>query len=168
MSWWLLLFRPGSGDAPPVAEGEFCHKAIQASLIAFFDANFPLSTDAAYNAEPLDANGMTEWVEFAVNVYRRGPRRRGDKKIVGFSITVHCWAKVSTNLYRGREIADSVHGTLLHEYVTIRDYDNDAAEVGGANIFEPRIVDMTPDQQEDGEMVLQHFLVTVDGHAVEA
>lgn len=145
--------------------GEFSEKAVQASIYNHFATTFSNTTNIEYDEEPFDPVGKTEWVQLDVLAFNSDPRRKTGKEIQRIELTAECWATVTTNLYRGRELADAVLAAFSQQFLDVQDFDASGDPVvGGCNIFEGNVADLT---REENRTSWQHLRVTFEGIAQE-
>lgn len=154
------------GAAGP--SGEFSEKAVQATIFNYFATNFSNTSNVEYDEEPFDPDGKTEWVQLDVTVFDSAPRRKNNLEFQRFEIVANCWAKNSTNTYRCRELADAVVALFSQQYMDVQDFDvSGDPVVGGLNVWEGDVVDLTRQTHQDGLLDWQHMLVTFGGQAQE-
>lgn len=161
-----LFFPYGSSSLADT--GEFSEKAIQASLLNYFATNFSETSNIEYDEEPFDPEGKSEWVQVDVTVFDSLVRRRTGKERQSVRITAHCWAETGTNLYRAFELADQVCAVFGQSYIEIQDFGTSGDPiVGGCNINEPQVEDLTRELHEENLVGWQHVMVTLEGEAQE-
>ena len=149
--------------------GTFDDKAVHSSLLKHFDDNFNASSSLTYDNMPFDWDAATEAVDVVVETFDSPVRRKGNKIETQVQVTVNCWAKRGTNLWRGHELADAVAAVLKHAEVTVKDYDAAGdPTVGYCRLREPMLIDMTRENEDDTRVDLQHLTVICRGRSQES
>ena len=160
----LLLMGKLQGGA---AAGVFSEKAIHSSVMQYVVDNYSTAT-VNYDEEPFDFGAASEAVEVDVLVSDSPVRRKGGKEIQSVTITVYCWAKKGTNLYRVEELTDSVVSLLDQATIDIRDYDSSGDPVvGWLKLREAAVTDITRTQEDDLRTDGRLVRVDVEGSAIE-
>ncbi len=113
---------------------------IVASLCVYFNTNLTLATatNIQWPGAVLDKEAIDDWVEIYVTRDRRLARRKGNLDRREVEITVRCYAKSTTSIYRMMDITKAVSDALEHAEVVLRNYNAVGnPRVGGLRIFEP-------------------------------
>ena len=151
------------GDA-----GDFTLKAIEASVFNYIATNFSETENAVYDQEPFDPDGVDEWVEWRLEFFRMPTIRKVSEQFQRFRVVGHCWAKQTTNRYRGVELADAVAAVLDQVYIAVQDFDSSGSPtVGGITMREARVTNESRRLNDQLRTDWQHFVVDVEGVAQE-
>lgn len=132
--------------------------------IATLFSSVPMHFDAA----AFDPTGRDHWMQAAVVVVREDPTRKQNTQRHRVLITLNCWQRITTEMYAGLDLADTVAAGLDHGRVTLRDYTNVAEPVVGTLLLgEVNRRDLSDELAADLRTDWQHVRVWAWGWAQE-
>ncbi|MEX0715331.1 MAG: hypothetical protein WD066_02025 [Planctomycetaceae bacterium] len=140
---------------------------IAGGLFAHWADEFPLDVPTVFPGTEIDLADAAEWIDISLDAWSDRVRRHGGKRRVTLMLSVHCFAKPSTDHGRADELADAAEATLAGRTISIRDADESGLPiVGYVKLFEPQARDLSRSTREAGDAV-RHIAVRIAGVAEE-
>jgi len=147
---------------------EFNHQSITAGLQTWWSDQFPLSVQTIYPGMTIDTSTIDEWMDLKIDTWSRKPQRATGKRLINFSMTVHCFVKPAIETYRIQTLVDAARKTLSQQNIPVRDYDNSGSPVVGyARLIEIEVRDLSRNDLNSNKHNLHHVAISSSGIAQE-
>ncbi|VAX40671.1 hypothetical protein MNBD_PLANCTO02-2912 [hydrothermal vent metagenome] len=144
------------------------HQSISAGLQTWWRDQFPLSVATAYPGLFINTETMSEWIEIQIDTWSRRPQRAIDKRLLDFSLTIHCFVKPTGDTKRIHVLTDAVRETLAQRDIPIKNYDVSAETViGFAKLFEIEVRDLSRNDFDSNKHRMFHSALSCTGFAQE-
>ena len=142
------------------------HDAISASLLSFWNNQFPGGVVTVYPGMKVNTTDLTEWVELWIDSWSRKPQRIGGCSLNDVSVTVHSFVRASSQSGRIHELTDSIRSVFSQETIELKDYSLSAEPlIGSIHMKEPETRNLTKNTLDQRQVVLHHTVVVFRGFA---
>lgn len=146
----------------------FNHQSISAGLQTWWRDQFPLNVTTIYPGVLVDTSATDEWIEIQIDTWSRRPQRTIDKRLLDFSLTIHCFVKSTTDTKRIHELTDAAGETLSQKDVPVKNYDLSAEPIlGYAKLFETDVRNLSRNDVDTNKHNMFHTVLSCTGIAQE-
>ncbi|WP_437194552.1 hypothetical protein [Planctomicrobium sp. SH527] len=122
----------------------------------------PSEIPTLFPGTPLDVNELESWIEFWVTQSYEPPHRSTQRPI-SIMIDVHCFSKAK-NRRTVWKLADDVRLQLSRMLLEIHSQEDQETATGYLRLNEAVCRDLTRDSEPNRTHLLQHVVVSIQGH----